>query len=151
MYFLIFQPKDILNSCLHFNEPQPKHLISTFLYIVHGETRHFNYFYQNLIFCKQLDWKIERRCTHEFLLFHTKFFISNCLWSAEPDVTKVLLEYYHLNIITINPFMHNVVKWPNILLKFCGVNIARFLKYVWPFYNIMHERVRKKTPEPIML
>ena len=36
--------------------------------------------------------------------------------------------------------MH-VVKWPNILLKFCGVNTARFLKCVWPFYNIMHERV----------
>ena len=46
--------------------------------------------------------------------------------------------------------MH-VVKWPNILLKFCGVNITRFLKYVWPFYNIMHERVRKKIPGPIML
>ena len=37
--------------------------------------------------------------------------------------------------------MHNVVKWPNILYKSCGVNTARFLKYVWPFYNIMHERV----------
>ena len=35
-----------------------------------------------------------------------------------------------------NPFMHNVVKWPN------GVNTARFLKYDWPFYNIMHERVK---------
>ena len=32
----------------------------------------------------------------------------------------------------INPFMHNVVKWPDI----------RFLKYVWPFYNIMHERIQ---------
>ena len=31
--------------------------------------------------------------------------------------------------------MHNVVEWPNTLLK------KRFLKYVWPFYNIMHERV----------
>ena len=37
--------------------------------------------------------------------------------------------------------MHNVVKWPNILQKSCGVNTARFLKYVWPFFNIMHERV----------
>ena len=37
--------------------------------------------------------------------------------------------------------MHNVVKWPNILYKSYGVNTARFLKYVWPFYNIMHERV----------
>ena len=42
----------------------------------------------------------------------------------------------------LNPLMHNVVKWPNILLKSCGVNTARFLKYVWPFYNIMHQRVK---------
>ena len=27
-------------------------------------------------------------------------------------------------------------------LKSCGVNTARFLKYVWPFYNMMHERVK---------
>ena len=37
--------------------------------------------------------------------------------------------------------MHNIVKGPNILSKSCGVYIARFLKYVWSFYNIMHERV----------
>ena len=37
--------------------------------------------------------------------------------------------------------MQNVVKWPNILLKSCSVHTARFVKYVWPFYNIMHERV----------
>ena len=42
----------------------------------------------------------------------------------------------------VNPFMYNVVKWPNILEKSCGVNTARFLKYVWPFYNIMHKRVK---------
>ena len=36
--------------------------------------------------------------------------------------------------------MNNVAKWPNILEKSCGVSTARFLKYVWPFYN-MHERV----------
>ena len=39
--------------------------------------------------------------------------------------------------------MHNVVKWPNILQKSCGVNTARFLKYVRPFYNIMYERVNQ--------
>ena len=39
-----------------------------------------------------------------------------------------------------NPFMHNVVKWLNILWKSCGVNTARFLKYVCPFYSIIHER-----------
>ena len=37
--------------------------------------------------------------------------------------------------------MHNVVKWPKIFLKSCSVNTARFLKHVWPFYNIMHKRV----------
>ena len=45
----------------------------------------------------------------------------------------------------INPFMHNVVKWPNILQKSYGAHTARFLKYVWPFYNIMHERVNAQT------
>ena len=45
----------------------------------------------------------------------------------------------------INPFMHNVVKWPNILQKSCGVNTARFLMCVWPFYNIMHERVNQSV------
>ena len=39
----------------------------------------------------------------------------------------------------INPFMNNVVKWFN-------VHTARFLKYVWPIYNIMHERVNPFRP-----
>ena len=38
--------------------------------------------------------------------------------------------------------MHNVVKWPNILQKSCSVHAARFLKYFWPFYIIIHERVK---------
>ena len=41
----------------------------------------------------------------------------------------------------VNPFIHNVEKWPNILLKSFLVNTARFLKYIWPFFNIMNERV----------
>ena len=40
-----------------------------------------------------------------------------------------------------NPFIHNVEKWLNIPLKSCGVNVARFLKHVWPFLNPMNERV----------
>ena len=40
--------------------------------------------------------------------------------------------------------MYNVVKWPNIrLYGLYGLNTARFLKYVWPFYNIMRERVKE--------
>ena len=42
-----------------------------------------------------------------------------------------------------NPFMHNVVEWPNKILKSCGVHTAGSLKYVCPFYNIMHERVKE--------
>ena len=36
-----------------------------------------------------------------------------------------------------NAFVHNILKWPNI----ATLKIARFLKYVGPIYNIMHERV----------
>ena len=35
-----------------------------------------------------------------------------------------------LMFLHFNPFMHNVVKWPNTLQKSYGVNIARFLKHV---------------------
>ena len=42
---------------------------------------------------------------------------------------------------SVNPFMHNVVKWPNILSNSCALHAARFLKYASPFYNIMHESV----------
>ena len=44
-----------------------------------------------------------------------------------------------------NLFMHNVEKWPNTLLKFCSVNTVRYLKYVWLFLNIIHERVNVKV------
>ena len=38
---------------------------------------------------------------------------------------------------TSNPFMHNVVKWPNILLKSCGVNSARALQQ--PHYRALQQ------------
>ena len=38
--------------------------------------------------------------------------------------------------------MQNVVKCPDIPQKSCGVHTARFLKYLRPFYNIMHERAK---------
>ena len=40
--------------------------------------------------------------------------------------------------------MHNAERWPNILKKSCDAKTARFLKYVWPFFDIMHERVKIK-------
>ena len=54
------------------------------------------------------------------------------------DISLVLMNSYDDfgSFTLFNPFMHNVVKWPN------GVNTARFLKYVWPFYSIIHERVK---------
>ena len=44
--------------------------------------------------------------------------------------------------VEIHPFMHNVESWPNILPKPCGLNIAGFLTYVWPYFNIMNERIK---------
>ena len=44
-------------------------------------------------------------------------------------------------IADILHFNDNVEKWRNIFLKSCGVHIARFLKYVCPFFNIIEERV----------
>ena len=35
--------------------------------------------------------------------------------------------------VSFSLLMLNVEKWQNI---------PRFLKYVWPFFNIMHERVK---------
>ena len=43
--------------------------------------------------------------------------------------------------LAVNPFIH-VEKWPDILQKSCGVHIARILKYIWPLFNIMNERVK---------
>ena len=43
---------------------------------------------------------------------------------------------------SVNSFMNNAVKWPSITVKSCSVHTARFLKYVRPFYNIMHKRVK---------
>ena len=42
--------------------------------------------------------------------------------------------------------MYEGDKWSNILVVIngetsCSVNTARHLKNVWPFFNIMHERV----------
>lgn len=42
----------------------------------------------------------------------------------------------------INPFMHNIRKWPNIPWKLCVVN--QVLKYVGSFFNFMHERVERR-------
>ena len=45
------------------------------------------------------------------------------------------------------PFMHSVEIWPNTLLKSYGVHTAKFLKYVWPFFNIAHEMVKSYIDE----
>ena len=40
--------------------------------------------------------------------------------------------------------MQILKNWANILLKACGAHTTRFLKYVWPFFNIINERVKPK-------
>ena len=52
--------------------------------------------------------------------------------SFKKNLFKKSHDVFRFCQFNFNPFMHNVVK--------C-VNMARFLKYVWPFYNIMHEKV----------
>ena len=42
-------------------------------------------------------------------------------------------------------FIHAYEKWSKILLEVCGVNTARFFKYVWPFFFIAYERVKRKV------
>ena len=70
--------------------------------------------------------------------------IFSCLSTLFKNYKLYIVGYWIIGVgWLINPFMHNVVKWPNILWKSCGVNTAGFLKYIWPFYNIMHERVKK--------
>ena len=70
--------------------------------------------------------------------------IFSCLSTFFKNYKLYIVGYWIIGVgWLINPFMHNVVKWPNILWKSCGVNTAGFLKYIWPFYNIMHERVKK--------
>ena len=83
-----------------------------------------------------------------------KFPKKNCMrdyYSWPKSSSKFFLvthgDYHHWSRWSVdtkhfNPFMHNVVKCPNILYKSCGVNTARFLKNVWPFYNFMHERAK---------
>ena len=48
-------------------------------------------------------------------------------------------------ISVINPLFYDVEKWPHILQKSCYVNTARFLKYAWPIFNIMKQRIKSSS------
>ena len=60
------------------------------------------------------------------------------------SLRKVILTNFH-------PFMHNVEKWPNKLWKLFSVNTARCFKYVWPFFNITHEKVNTFIPSEVII
>lgn len=38
--------------------------------------------------------------------------------------------------------MDNIKKWPNMFLKSCVTNTARFLKYDWSFFNGIKEKIK---------
>ena len=38
--------------------------------------------------------------------------------------------------------MHDIEKWPNLFYKSYGVNTLRLLKFVWKYFNILHESVK---------
>ena len=52
--------------------------------------------------------------------------------------------FWNYSFFHINLFMHNAEKWSNILEKSYVVHIARFLKCVWPFFDIMHKKVKDR-------
>ena len=74
------------------------------------------------------------------------FLVKKWIWSNKSSMANLQIDFRALN-----PFMHNIVKRPNILSKSCGVNTARFLKYVWPFYNIMPERVKVRFFDKLLV
>ena len=58
-----------------------------------------------------------------------------------------MISCFTRTITALKTFMHHVEKWPNILWKSCVVLTSRFLKYVWPFFSIMHDRVNSFSSE----
>ena len=44
------------------------------------------------------------------------------------SITTVLDLFACPQCVHLNPFMSNVVKWPNVLIKSCDVNTSRFFK-----------------------
>ena len=54
-----------------------------------------------------------------------------------------IADFPNLKKLILKSLMHNVLKWPNLFLKSCDVTTVRYLKYVWPFFKIMHEMVKK--------
>ena len=56
-------------------------------------------------------------------------------WSRATKISKVYLIFWNLTLSCI--ILKN---WPILLWKYYVlVHTARFLTYVWPFFNIMHE------------
>ena len=47
---------------------------------------------------------------------------------------------YLVSILTLS--MQNAKKCSNLLWKSCGMNTITFLKYVWPFFNNIHDWVK---------
>ena len=85
-----------------------------------------------LIFSKP----VRNRCSSKYVMFLK---ISQSL--QDKTIARVPFLIKRQQTTLFNSLFHNVEKWPNILLKSCGVHTARFLKYVWPFFNIFQQRL----------
>ena len=47
------------------------------------------------------------------------------------------------NPTPFNPFMNNAKQWPNTIQNFCGVNTTKFSKYIWPYFDVIRDRVNE--------
>ena len=59
----------------------------------------------------------------------------NWLFHSLPHLLKNFFSGFKL-------FMYNNEKRPNMLWTFSRVNNAKFLKHIWPFFNIMNKSVK---------
>ena len=82
------------------------------------------------------------------LLTKTQLFGNICVKFILKNFTKLTGEQNFCRMLCsmflklTHCFMDDVEKWPNMRWMSWGVHTVNFLKYVWWFYNIMHERVK---------
>ena len=104
---------------------------------------YFNIFIEEHIISDPKKVRVFQFSQHEAITFLVLqplmfFFSGECSREYEFKMSKNLRSiFFSDKLLGVNLLFHNVEKWPNILEKYCGVDTARFSKFVWLFFNIM--------------